>query len=137
MAKGRSKTRYVSERPELRAQKRQADSIKALYQRNPKIKELLIAKKDGDSSSYEGDEAFVDSCLKFYQDGKEKPFSRASYVSSVKGVKRYLKKNNKEFCGDKIDRELVRDFTLISYKFPALGLNGDEKMETQTFDIWR
>ena len=127
MAKGRGKTKYASERPELRAQKRQADSIKALYQRNPKIKELLIAKKDGDSSSYEGDEAFVDSCLKFYQDGKEKPFSRASYVSSVKGVKMYLKKKGKGkvFCGDEIDRKLVRDFVLISYRQEARGLADD------------
>ncbi len=120
------KTKKFSERGELRAQKRQADSVKALYQRNPKIKELLLAKQDGDLSSYVGDEAFVESCLEFYQDGKETPFKRASFASSVKGVKMYLKKNNKEFYGDEIDRELVRDFTLISWKFDALGLNGDE-----------
>ena len=121
------KTKKIRERGELRAQKRQADSIKALYQRNPKIKELLLAKQDGDLSSYVGDEAFVESCLEFYQDGKETPFKRASFASSVKGVKMYLKKNNKEFYGDEIDRELVRDFTLISWKFDALGLNGDEE----------
>ena len=79
MAKGRGKTKYASERPELRAQKRQADSIVALFHRNPKIKELLIAKKDGDLSSYVGDEAFVDSCLEYYQDGKDnEPYPRAS-----------------------------------------------------------
>ena len=95
MAKGRGKTKYASERPELRAQKRQADSIVALFHRNPKIKELLIAKKDGDLSSYVGDEAFVDSCLEYYQDGKDnEPYPRASYVSNVKGVKMYLKKKS-------------------------------------------
>ena len=128
MAKGRGKTKYASERPELRAQKRQADSIVALFHRNLKIKELLIAKKDGDLSSYVGDEAFVDSCLEYYQDGKDnEPYPRASYVSNVKGVKMYLKKKGKGkvFCGDEIDRKLVRDFVLISYRQEARGLADD------------
>ena len=127
--KSTGKTRKFNERGELRALKRQADSIKALYQRNPKIKELLLAKQKGDLSSYVGDEAFVESCLEFYQDGKETPFKRASFASSVEGVKMYLKKNNKEFYGDEIDRELVRDFTLISYKFQPLGVWGDEPFD--------
>ena len=55
------------------------------------------------------------------------PYPRASYVSNVKGVKMYLKKKGKGkvFCGDEIDRKLVRDFVLISYRQEARGLADD------------
>jgi hypothetical protein len=107
--------------------KRQDDQMRVRFEHNPKVRELISAKKKSkkDTSSY-NKEAFIEHVVDFYSGSWE--IDKDSVSIGIDNLTDFFKRKHTDLavCGDIYDRQLLRDFALIHNKEQAKGFISDE-----------